>query len=91
MTTASTPSPFQALFASFGNELIGDAFGNAHGLLSAFFTNVKANPQPSNVVAQGAILTASAMLQLPNLEQQAISQAADTGLALLDIIKPPAV
>lgn len=90
MTTA-TPNPFQTLFAQFGNELVGDAFGNAHGLLSAFFNNVKANPTTQNVVAQGAILTASAMLQLPNLEQQALGQAADTGLALLAVIKPPAI
>lgn len=88
---ADAPTPIQTLFSQFGTQLVGDAFGNVHNLLSAFFTNVKANPTPQNVAAQGAILTASALLQLPNLEQQAISQAADTGTALLAAIKPPTV
>ena len=87
MTTST--SPISALFTSLGNQLLTDVEGNALGLLSAFFTNVKANPTPQNVVAQGAILSASALLQLPNLEQEGISQLADTGLATLSLVKTP--
>jgi len=91
MSSTGTTSPLQTLFAQLGNELISDAFSNASGLLNAFFTNVKGNPDPQNVVAQGAILAASAMLQLPNLEKEAIGQVADTGLALLAQIKRPVI
>lgn len=88
MSSTGTPSPVQVLFSQLGKALLTDVEGNAAGLLHAFFTNVKANPTTQNVVAQGAILAASAPLQLPNLEQESIGQLADTGLALLALVKP---
>lgn len=92
MSSPATPaSPISSLFTTLGNELIKDATGNAAGLLTAFLTNVKATPTPQNVAAQGAILAASAMLQLPNLEAEGIGQLADTGLAALALIKAPTV
>lgn len=78
------------LFNTLGKELLADVEGNASGLLEAFFTNVKATPSVQNVLAQGAILQASALLQIPNLEASAISQFADTGLAALAALKPVA-
>ena len=81
------------LFNTLGKQILTDVEGNASGLLVAFFTNIKATPSIQNVLAQGAILQASALLQLPNLETQAIAQFADTGLAALASLKsaPPAV
>ena len=90
MSSPATPTnPLSALFTTLGNNLSADVTGNATGLLTAFLTNVKATPTPQNVAAQGAILAASAMLQLPNLEQEGITQLADTGLAALALVKPP--
>ena len=92
MSSPATPAnPISSLFTTLGNELIKDVTGNAAGLLTAFLTNVKATPTPQNVAAQGAILAASAMLQLPNLEAEAIGQLADTGLAALAQAKTPTV
>lgn len=91
MSSSSTPSPVAALFKNLGDQLLTDVEGNVSALLSAFFNNVKATPTPQNVVAQGAILAGSALLQLPNLEAAGISQLADTGLAALALVKVPAV
>lgn len=81
-------SAISDLFDNLGKQLVSDVEGNVAGLLNAFFTNVKSNPTSQNVVAQGAILSASALLQLPNLEAAAISHFADTGLAALELLKP---
>ena len=88
---SASPSPISALFTTLGNELLTDVTGNAAGLLTAFLKNIQIPPTPQNVAAQGAILAASAMLQLPNLEAQGIGQLATLGLAALATIKPPTV
>ena len=88
---SSSASPTSALFSAFGNLLLSDVTGNATGLLTAFLKNVQATPTPQNVAAQGAILAASAMLQLPNLEAEGIQQLATTGLAALATVKTPTV
>jgi hypothetical protein len=84
-------SAFQTIFQHVGAQLLSDVEGNASSLLTAFFTNIKANPTTQNVVAQGVVLAASAPLQLPNLEQAALSQIADAGLALLALLPKPTV
>ena len=86
----TTTNPLSTLFTVLGNQLLTDVEGNAASLLTAFFQNIKATPSVQNVLAQGAILQASALLQLPNLENEAISQLADTGLSALAAIKPVA-
>lgn len=89
-TQPAAASALQNIFQKVGEQLLNDAGGNAKSLLTAFFTNVKANPTTQNVIAQGAILAATAPLQLPNLEQEALGQVADAGLALLDLLPTPA-
>lgn len=91
MTTTPAPSPESVLFSGLLQSLANDIFASGSGLLTAFFTNVQKNPTTQNVIAQGAILAASAPMQLPNLEQAALSQVATTGLALVALIKPPTV
>lgn len=85
-----TSSPSAAsLFQALGTQLLTDTEGNAKDLLNAFFNNVKATPTPQNVIAQGAILAASAPLQLPNLEAEAIGQIATVGQQLLALLPTP--
>ena len=88
-TAASSPNPIGDLFSSLAAQLLTDVEGNAAGLLSAFFKNIQATPTTQNVMAQGAILAGSALLQLPNLEGEAISQLATTGLQALTLIPKP--
>lgn len=90
MSSTGTPAPSSAsdLFHILLTNLGDDLFKDGAGLLTQFFTNIKANPTTQNVIAQGAILAASAPMQLPNLEQAAIGQVADTGLALMALSKP---
>lgn len=84
--TSAAATLFQDLLHSIG----ADALTGGVGLLNAFFTNIKANPSTQSVIAQAAILVASAPLQLPNLENVVIGQIADTGLALTKLISTPA-
>lgn len=88
MSSSGKSSPTSAILKALGDQLLANVEGGAAALLHGFLTNVKANPTPQNVVAQGAILSASALLQLPNLEQAAITELADAGLAALDTLKP---
>lgn len=92
MTTATTttPNPAQAIFGTLGQHLLADIEGPAFGLLSSFLTNVAKNPTTQNVLAQGAILAASAPLQLPNLEQSSISDFAAAGQQLLALAQAAA-
>jgi len=88
MTTTNLGSIIGATFQTLGNQLLGDVEGILSSQIAAFFTNVKANPTPQNVVAQGVVLQASLLLSGPTLEQAGISQLATDGLALLAQIKP---
>lgn len=83
-------SSFDTIFKTLGQQLLSDVEGTSKGLLVGFFTNIKANPTPQNVIAQGALLQAAALLSGPNLEQAAISQLADDGLSLTNSIPAPA-
>ena len=83
----ATPTSASTLFHTLLTNLGDDLFKDGAGLLNTFFTNVKANPTTQNVLAQGAILAASAPMQLPNLEQASIGQLADTGLELMSLVK----
>lgn len=88
MSAPGTPTAsdlFHSLLTSLGDDL----FSSGSGLLEQLFTNIQKNPTTQNVIAQGVILAASAPMQLPNLEQAAIGQAATTGLELLKLAKPP--
>lgn len=87
----TTASQAGALFHQLGTLLVADIFSVNNTLLENFFNNLKANPTVQNAVAQGALLAASAPLQLPNLEQTAIGQVADIGLQLTALIKAPAL
>lgn len=84
----SNASPLQNIFKTIGADLVADVKGAGFALLTTFFSNVKANPSPQNVAAQGAILAASAILQLPNLEQEGITQLADIGQSSLSTLSP---
>lgn len=75
-----------ALFHSLFSQLGGDIAANGKGLLTNFFNSVIKNPTAQNVVAQGAILAASAPMQLPNLEQESIGQIAQVGLQLTNLL-----
>lgn len=88
MSSTGNTSPTSTILKALGDQLLGNIEGNAAALVRAFLTNVKANPTTQNVMAQGAILQVSALLQLPNLEQSAITELADAGLAALDTLKP---
>lgn len=88
MTTASNPT--QPIFDALGTALLSNIEGPAFTLLGNFLSAVKANPTPQNVLAQGAILAASAPLQLPNLEQSAITDLANAGEQLLALAKASA-
>lgn len=91
MTTAvsGTPTPAQqagqilhGLISQWG----GDVLQDAEGLLGTFFANLKMTPTPTNLIAQGLALAATAPLQLPELESQAIGQFAQAGLLLTSLI-----
>ena len=90
MTTTPSTSPAQTIFGVLGQHLLSDVESPAFGLLGAFLTAVQKNPTTQNVLAQGAILAASAPLQLPNLEQSGISDLASAGQALLALAKQAA-
>lgn len=85
----TTPTTTSSLFSNLLTQLGDDLFVNGQGLLTAFFTNIQANPSTQSVIAQAAILAATAPLQLPNLEKDAISQVAATGLQLVQQLTPP--
>lgn len=89
-SSGSTSNPTKALFDALGAHLLADVESPAFTLLGNFLANVKANPTTQNVLAQGAILAASAPLQLPNLEQSSISDLATTGEELLALAKAAA-
>jgi hypothetical protein len=87
---SASSTALQAVLAQLGNELLSDVEGVGFTLLTGFFTAIKSNPSPQNVAAQATILVASALVQLPNLEQSGIAQLADAGLAAINALKPSA-
>lgn len=68
--SASAGTILQGLMAQFA----GDVLVSAKGLLTNFGSAITANPSQENVIAQALALAATAPLQLPNLESQAIAQ-----------------
>ena len=73
MTIAPTASAGVILQALLG-QFAGDVLVSAKGLLVNFGNSIVVNPSQSNVIAQAMALAATAPLQLPNLEAEAIKQ-----------------
>lgn len=61
---------FDSLLAAAKSDVLVAAIPPA----ITFLTNVKANPDPLNVVAQASVLNVSLISALPNLERTAIQQ-----------------
>lgn len=88
MTTA-TPTPAQqagAILQNFLGQLGGDALVAAKAMLTNFGNNIQATPSPQNVVAQAMAVAATAPLQLPNLEAEAIKQLGAAVVQLVGLI-----
>lgn len=56
--------------------------------LRSSLTSIVANPSPSNIAAQGAVLAIALPAALPNVEQGTAGALAKEGLALLDQFLP---
>lgn len=89
MTTPTATA--QSIFTTLGNQLLQDATTTGQSLLEGYFTAINNNPTSANVVAQSLLIAAQAPLALPNLETTAIQQVAQAGLALVALLKAPAV
>lgn len=83
IASAATPSTASQDLQTLLSALKADVVSAAGGLLDGFFNNIIATPTPQNVVAQGGILFASALLAGPALEAPLITQIATTGKALV--------
>lgn len=77
----------QALGAFFQSLAEADLVIAAGPLRSAL-TAVVANPSPSNIAAQGAVLAVALPAALPNVEQASAKALATEGLALLNQYLP---
>ena len=85
MAQSNLGSVLQGIFST----LEGDALQSAAVPLRNALTSIEKNPSPSNVIAQGALLTVALPLALPNLESTAVGQLATEGLKLLGQYVPP--
>jgi hypothetical protein len=74
-----------AFFAAVADADLAVAAQPLRGAL----TSIIANPSPSNVAAQGAVLAVALPAALPNVEATTASALATEGLALLNKFLPP--
>lgn len=87
--TTSVPTPAQqagAILQTFFSQLGGDALVAAKGMIENFGNSIQATPSAQNVVAQAMAIAATAPLQLPNLEAEAIKQLGAAVVQLASLI-----
>lgn len=75
-----------AILQTFLGQLGGDALVAAKGMIVNFGNNIQATPSAQNVVAQAMAIAATAPLQLPNLESEAIKQLGAAVVQLAGLI-----
>lgn len=75
-----------AILQMFLGQLAGDALMAAKGMIVNFGSNIQATPSAQNVVAQALAVAATAPLQLPNLEAEAIKQLGAAVVSLAGLI-----